>query len=523
MADTREPRWDLLPSYPEAFFGLEGDYGLEQLRSRYSVYLRQFKPEQFPAEFQKLRAAYETLLARLQAGDTQVGPEVPNHQDSKSWWAAGTPEGVAPRGDIDPLVQYQTLKQRSTKSPSDYYALAVLSDVVQDESQFFEWLAAGVAEFPDDAGLANLLSECLCYDVTVEEAIVVLPLVSGALKSERFFYLTERLWDRILSHAVFDQFRATLDECQQCIPPHQAEARIAFYVHILKPAMWKADEAWTLKTMEFIEEHHDSLPDWMDEELHTLDLLLEYRRSRRDLHPGTLQERIDAAINAHCTQPSELADRVVIECQHAILESPSQFLREFPIGETDHVGLRRLWHHIVEDVLRRCGEPSASVDQSETRELAKKLLYSVSTENKSSRRCFFGEAAVVLISVTITTVVAAIIMRGIALYRAAVRDEPVLPYVGEVVVLVVLGGTLLALMLFVLGRITDVRYQDARPSLFQLVHGTNISRDELFDILADLAPEKIQGVEVHDACEMMAVFLKDEPLDLLLTTHPLMP
>ena len=65
MTDSvNEPNWNLLPEDPESFFGLERPFDLKDLKRSYSRLIKQYKPEKSPAEFQKIRAAYEGIMAQ---------------------------------------------------------------------------------------------------------------------------------------------------------------------------------------------------------------------------------------------------------------------------------------------------------------------------------------------------------------------------------------------------------------------------------------------------------------------------
>jgi len=61
MSDAGDPQWDLLPDHPEQFFSLSGEYDVRDLKRSYNRLIKRFKPEKFPEEFQRIRAAYERL------------------------------------------------------------------------------------------------------------------------------------------------------------------------------------------------------------------------------------------------------------------------------------------------------------------------------------------------------------------------------------------------------------------------------------------------------------------------------
>ena len=59
MTESTDPDWSHLPHDPERFFSLDPGYDRKTLKRAYNRLLRQYKPEKFPEEFQKLRAAFD--------------------------------------------------------------------------------------------------------------------------------------------------------------------------------------------------------------------------------------------------------------------------------------------------------------------------------------------------------------------------------------------------------------------------------------------------------------------------------
>ncbi len=69
MSSTPDsPDWSLLPGAPAEFFGLEGQFDANDLKRSYNRFLKKFKPEKFPDEFQRIRQAYENLERMLRYG-----------------------------------------------------------------------------------------------------------------------------------------------------------------------------------------------------------------------------------------------------------------------------------------------------------------------------------------------------------------------------------------------------------------------------------------------------------------------
>ena len=104
------PDWSLLPHNPVGFFELSNDFDRKTLKRKYNQLIRQYKPEKAPAEFQKIRAAYELLDGRLRYGASPAAPAKPSFE----WEAAQsksptTKKPPTPKTDqaaelIEPLV-----------------------------------------------------------------------------------------------------------------------------------------------------------------------------------------------------------------------------------------------------------------------------------------------------------------------------------------------------------------------------------------------------------------------------------
>lgn len=64
MAD--EPDWQLLPRYPQKFFGLENSWERRDLKRAYNRLIKLYRPEKEPEKFRQIRAAYEQLTEELE-------------------------------------------------------------------------------------------------------------------------------------------------------------------------------------------------------------------------------------------------------------------------------------------------------------------------------------------------------------------------------------------------------------------------------------------------------------------------
>ena len=215
--DEQEPDWGLLPHDPEAFFDLDEGFDLRTLKRSYNRLLRRYKPEKFPDEFQRIRAAYEDLSdalrynvpsQRQQRRSDETPPaetaspadsaaqheEVPPndaHADAlppespevdRPAEAQPQPQRARPEVEINPLAAattapeqtYEHLRSRANKSAEDYVYLALLSDVVHQREAvagegFADWIFTGLKRFKHDWGLTQLLREYLDESHSLDE------------------------------------------------------------------------------------------------------------------------------------------------------------------------------------------------------------------------------------------------------------------------------------------------------------------------------------------------------------------
>ena len=280
MTDTPdEPDWSLLPRDPIRFFGLPEGFDRRELKRRYNELIRRFKPERHPAEFQRIRAAYEQLDSGIRYGleTTWNAPTAdsswpadfhPTPRTAPSFSRTTSPvlllhERLQRESALD---VYRELESKTEKTAFDFYALAVMSDVVdpQDGKQFSRWLLEGLASHQRDIGLLRLMNTYLRSSVDAKDCAPLLVKCSQIIHENTFFPLTEPLWRTLLKSQEFSLFRTTLQQCESNLKGVSIDGRIAFYLQILKSAMWVADEAWINESLGFVETNFERIPQFLD-------------------------------------------------------------------------------------------------------------------------------------------------------------------------------------------------------------------------------------------------------------------
>ena len=546
MSDQPEPRWDLLPWRPAEFFGLAGEYDLTDLKRRYNAFVRRYKPERHPAEFQKIRGAFERLQDALRYGadddaDAWMGlhdrpaplpppaglpPRTPSPQTPAprptdgeagrermpAWLDAAPPEAI-----------HAELRRRVEKSPYDFYALAVLSDLAQDDRLAFAlWLLAGLRErgaegvpsdrdsrgefstaesgHPRHAGLGLLLREYFGQPLPLSVVEELAWITTRFIRGDWYYWITEPLWLRLLAVAPFERFRALLARCESRLLDARSEYRVSFYLRLLPPAVWKADEAWLRESLDWVEQACHDVGFRANHPFQAIELLSEYREHRTAFvrtHP--ICTRIDRALEDYYSAGPVEADRAVIDCQQYLDAQGLALLDAIPSGKRACARGIAVWQRVSDEVMERIGEPevwSERVLTAEARRLAMEL------QLKSNRHEFTASRVVVLLGFCVGALVAA----GIFLYSsvrlvyhlAFVQDwwgalGDVLQIVG-VVVAAVLG---LAFVLLALELDERREYRKVfRPALSRFLRSARASVEELIEALSALHGQKVDEVEL---------------------------
>lgn len=414
MSDSGEPQWDLLPDQPEQFFSLSGEYDVRDLKRSYNALIKRFKPEKYPEEFQRIRAAYERLNDALRYGETPHQGTIP--LESQFDWSSlpvpgqlphDLPEDQTtlppagsnqedPNSESAPLIEflelhervkqeplpelYEDLKSLPHKTPYDYYALALISDLLSEEELSFPlWLLKGLKAHPEEPALFELLHQFFLTNQTINGLGKLLVQTSRIIRNDRFYYLTENAWDLLLREVPFSQFRQVLETCESNLLDHRVDHMLVFYVHLLKAALWKANPGWIRMTLAQIDEYHERMTFWLEQEYEFLFLIRSYQEQREEfLKGGPVRKLIDQTIIDYCTLNEQTADRRFLECQLTLVSQRDEVLEEFDVPSRNCETVVYLWETIAADVSQRIDTDWLPDDpatlQEQTSQLAGRLF-----------------------------------------------------------------------------------------------------------------------------------------------------
>jgi hypothetical protein len=384
MSERGEPRWELLPHDPVGFFELTGSFDRKTLKQRYTDLIRRFKPEKHPSEFQRIRAAFEALDARLRydqqerTGQTAFryhwSPDesTTNPPDVRASHADARPSREQPihrepnqalslvrRLESDePSQLYEELERRESKSAYEYYALAVLADLCQPRERpaFLQWILEGLRALPQEPALSALLYEMLRQNDFGDENPEVLLAVSQLFPSDQFYYFTESLWGRLIKRDSAERVAAALENCEANLRDHRIGAKVTFYVRILRAALWCANGPWIERTLTFLKENQDHISGELETEMELSLQLDRYRRSAHLFIDGSPQrEKIDRCIREFCAVDGQEAAERLVRTQLKLAADSHALLGAVPFDEADYSAAYAALRWIVHATNARLG------------------------------------------------------------------------------------------------------------------------------------------------------------------------
>ncbi|MEO9594777.1 J domain-containing protein [Rhodopirellula bahusiensis] len=404
-----DPAWHHLPHDPRSFFDLAEDFDRRDLKRAYGKLIRQFKPETHPQEFQRIRAAYEQLENAERYGRSQT--ESQNAADAWKSGAASEPQPksdtspseipdpsggrsapkrpAAPVSPVDeaiakPRESYVRLSQKHSRTPLEYYILAVLSDLLVKPSeknpkqrpQFLQWLLDGLQEHPQEPGLISLVAGTLRGDVPDDQIVTLLPRIAKAIRSSMFYRLTEPLWERLLIDQPFEVFERLIQECESHLRQGDPRARLAFYLRILRTAIWTAPPEWTQSHLETLSAQAADLDDSMQNDLEFVELLHSYLSSTKPSESALpARATMESFLRTYCTGDGPVATAEMARCLDEIARDSHGVQASFPINQdSDDHSLFLLMMMATSDLAETTGVIAPSPDEQKNNRQAVSCL-----------------------------------------------------------------------------------------------------------------------------------------------------
>lgn len=323
-----ELNWQLLPEEPEDFFELDDDFDRKQLKRAYTRMIKHYKPEKYPEEFKKIRAAYESLERELRYQNSEPRQKkiIPNQDlfDGLETIKKTDPEEEEIPED---LVAYQrSLERKAKKSEKDYLHLAFLSDIVPDPKSFLERLLEGTSAIPLSQKLGSLLFDYCRLNHDPEQIPAILKHIAKSLSSQDFYQFTEPLWVILLKKKGFVLWLQTLEHCQHSLKIRGTLEENVFMIYMTRKLFWRAPLPWLERQIHSFNKHHDLVPEYMESELEFLEMLLTYRKETQELGSNHFLTTIHSTVVLYCEEDNWETEYIRI--QHSILNNREELVSQ---------------------------------------------------------------------------------------------------------------------------------------------------------------------------------------------------
>ena len=376
MSQGPEPDWSALPDRPLDFFGLEPDFDRIALKRAYNKLLRHYKPEKFPAEFQRLRAAYEHLEEMLRYGDASAA--------TTSFFPAALPipsalrkEKPAPEPaplslDVAALVGNtalaevrQRLRTHPVKSPEEWIQLALLNEELEpdDPLSLYGPLIEAIPATQGSGIVAHFLSEA-CREALPPEAATRLllkltKLTTGSgrrpgLDPNWYYYLTEKLWTDLLPQVRFEDYADLLGRCRGEVGSDGFLGYTVLLIRLLRHGVLHVSAEWRDDAIGVISGAFHQLPADLQNDINLFDWLDRYRQKREEflgVHPW--REVYDEALMRILAGDEVEADHAFLRAQVSALDEPEALFEAFPIEgnfiarDSHHEDLAYAWEPLL--------------------------------------------------------------------------------------------------------------------------------------------------------------------------------
>jgi len=384
--DEQEPvDWNLLQHNPQAFFGLPASFDRKDLKRAYNVWLKRFKPEQYPTEFQRIRAAYELLESQLRF---QTNQEVPLEDGIRPTLSStdtvslpdNSGQSLEKQTPVDPVAfvrellarqdregVFFELSQKEQKTSFEYYALAVLSDFTQpraeeDSSGFVDWILAGLEVHRGDPSLLQLLRAYLSEaSMNQRDMKSVLERIVTIFPIDWFYYLSESLWLRFVREVDWSTFVETLQQCEHMIRDPRQYGRLAFKTRLVRAALFRAPDDWCKETLRELEDNSQSMNSSLLPEFEIVSGLFTLKqRADTFVSKGPMSQRIFDAMRSYCEDSEEVWQKKIVSSQAILAANPSAVLYEFQYTDVETRDLVLPWIIVSSEVREQLGFVDAS-------------------------------------------------------------------------------------------------------------------------------------------------------------------
>ncbi len=384
--ETGEPDWGLLPHHPDRFFGLEGGHDRLDLKRAYNRLLKRFKPERYPEEFQRIRAAFEQLDRHLQyAAEYSEYSEYEDREDGLAGFQSEHRSPGEQAAEIEaPVESFETavrladepleeiaaeLRRLDPKPPENWCHLALFEDELrpQDPLILYEVLMAGARATGGAPAVLGLLSAACQEPLPTEIATALVRRLLGLAVAEEggpvfdanhYWLFTEPLWLGLPGHLPFDELAELLEHSRNALGEEGFEGYLGLLIKLIPRVSYQADERWLEDAMELIEESYHQLSPWVQAEVVAFDWLNRYSSVREPFLTGDpARARLDEVLVLIAANEQDEALRAFRSMLSWMREQPEDLLTAFPPHDKESYEyiLEPLWWYAEENAERLGG------------------------------------------------------------------------------------------------------------------------------------------------------------------------
>ena len=148
--------------------------------------------------------------------------------------------------------------------------------------------------------------------------------------------MTEPLWESVLRNTDFGKFGKLLKGCEDNLKHRDSHARVAFYLRILRQALWKAPAKWSQHHLTFLESRGTEFDSASEAELEFLVMLAEYlRKDRGYVAADPVRKLLDDMLRSYCEDDWNQAVAKVAQVQDELARNSHSVIDSFPMTERD--------------------------------------------------------------------------------------------------------------------------------------------------------------------------------------------
>lgn len=367
--------WDNL-SEPQAFFKLSDGFDKKDLKRSYNKYIKRFKPETYPEEFQKIRKAYEEALDFLRDGSfkeiididsessilddySEISSEfgyddiLENSEEIDNEVLEGINlerEKLLKWLDEKPLDDFYNALKENADNPINYYHLAIVSDVVSSEEDFIFWILKGIKKFGyQNEVLGDILNEFVKKNNIGSGWSESALIFSKKCPASLYYQCLSDMMSELGHSLDSKKFIKLLNDCEENLDFHDdyLSDKCYFYLKIIIEFALKGDMSWLEEKYDYIDQNQDLLSEPAFEYFELIGSLFAFREISvifdEQIKSNELTNAISKCIKSFCTRDGIEMDQTFLATL-AVIEKSKKKLLDLVTFNVENSYLHLMFH-----------------------------------------------------------------------------------------------------------------------------------------------------------------------------------